>query len=43
LDRLTHRCHILEMNGESYRLKDAKRRRSGRTSPPEAAAAPAEE
>ena len=32
LDRLTHRCHILEMNGESYRLKDAKRRRTGRAS-----------
>ena len=31
LDRLTHRCHILEINGESYRLKDAKRRRSIRT------------
>jgi DNA replication protein DnaC len=43
LDRLTHRCHILEMNGESYRLKDAKRRRHGRVSPPDAAAAPAEE
>jgi DNA replication protein DnaC len=27
LDRLTHRCHIVECNGESYRLKDAKRRR----------------
>jgi len=27
LDRLTHRCHILECNGESYRLTDAKRRR----------------
>ncbi len=27
LDRLTHRCHILEASGESYRLKDAKRRR----------------
>jgi DNA replication protein DnaC len=26
LDRLTHRCHILESNGESYRLKDARRR-----------------
>jgi DNA replication protein DnaC len=34
LDRLTHRCHILEMNGESYRLKDAKRRRTGRTPQP---------
>ena len=31
LDRLTHRCHILECNGESYRLKDAQRRRRGAT------------
>jgi DNA replication protein DnaC len=27
LDRLTHRCCILETKGESYRLQDAKRRR----------------
>jgi len=27
LDRLTHRCHILETKGESYHLQDAKRRR----------------
>jgi DNA replication protein DnaC len=27
LDRLTHRVHILEANGPSYRLADAKRRR----------------
>jgi DNA replication protein DnaC len=27
LDRLTHRVHIIEANGESYRLKDARRRR----------------
>ena len=27
LDRLTHRSHILETSGESYRLQDAKRRR----------------
>lgn len=26
LDRLTHRCHILEVNGPSFRLQDAKRR-----------------
>jgi DNA replication protein DnaC len=33
LDRLTHRCHILEANGESYRLKDARQRRvSGKRS-----------
>jgi DNA replication protein DnaC len=25
LDRLTHRCHILEANGESYRLRQAKK------------------
>jgi DNA replication protein DnaC len=23
LDRLTHRCHILEMNGESYRFRES--------------------
>ena len=34
LDRLTHHVHILEMNGESYRLR-ASRRRRGRE--PEAA------
>jgi len=26
LDRLTHRIHILEANGESYRLSESKRR-----------------
>jgi DNA replication protein DnaC len=26
LDRLTHHVHILEMNGESYRLNQSKRR-----------------
>ena len=31
LDRLTHHVHILEMNGESYRLKQSKRKRG---SPP---------
>jgi DNA replication protein DnaC len=28
LDRLTHHVHILEMNGESYRLKASRRRQS---------------
>jgi len=30
LDRLTHRVHILEANGESYRLRDSKRLQSRR-------------
>lgn len=40
LDRLTHRVHILEANGESYRLKDAKRglrRQADRSAPPSGA------
>jgi DNA replication protein DnaC len=32
LDRLTHRCHILEANGESYRLRQAKKRSKQETS-----------
>jgi DNA replication protein DnaC len=28
LDRLTHRCHILEATGESYRLREARRRKT---------------
>lgn len=36
LDRLTHRCHIIETRGESHRLRDAKRRqRPKRSSDPE--------
>ena len=27
LDRLTHHVHILEMNGDSYRLKQSKKQR----------------
>ncbi len=33
LDRLTHHVHILEMNGESYRLK-VSRRRQGKAGAP---------
>jgi len=31
LDRLTHRVHIIEANGPSYRLKESKRRQRKRT------------
>jgi DNA replication protein DnaC len=31
LDRLTHRCLILEANGESYRLRKAKKRSKHRS------------
>lgn len=34
LDRLTHHVHILEMNGESYRLKQSKSRRRRPSEPP---------
>lgn len=30
LDRLTHRCHIFEMNGESYRFRESVKARKGR-------------
>jgi hypothetical protein len=33
LDRLTHRCRIIETKGESYRLQDAKARTSRRAHP----------
>ena len=33
LDRLTHRCRIIETKGESYRLHDAKKRYQPRPNP----------
>jgi DNA replication protein DnaC len=30
LDRLTHHCHILEMNGESYRFRESMKSKKGR-------------
>jgi DNA replication protein DnaC len=37
LDRLTHHVHILEMNGDSYRLKQSKKRQSRDPSAPQPA------
>lgn len=33
LDRLTHRCHIFEMNGESYRFRESMKSRKKRPEP----------
>jgi DNA replication protein DnaC len=39
LDRLTHHVHVLEMNGDSFRLAHSKRRsRQARSEPPSDAA-----
>jgi DNA replication protein DnaC len=32
LDRITHRCHIFEMNGESYRFRESMKAKKGRKS-----------
>ena len=37
LDRLTHHVHILEMNGDSYRLKHSKKHQSRGSSAPQPA------
>ena len=36
LDRLTHRCHIFEMNGESYRFRESVKAKKETTKPPPA-------
>jgi IstB-like ATP binding protein len=41
LDRLTHHVHILELNGESYRLKQSKANRRRDPRPADEAAATA--
>ena len=33
LDRLTHRCHIFEMNGESYRFRESMKTKNRKKSP----------
>ena len=30
LDRITHHCHIFEMNGESYRFRESMKAKKGR-------------
>jgi len=42
LDRLTHHVHILELNGDSYRLKQSKSRRRKTPAPASDDASPAE-
>ena len=40
LDRLTHHVHVLELNGESYRLKASRRRQQARSQAAPTASAP---
>jgi IstB-like ATP binding protein len=42
LDRLAHHVHILELNGESYRLKQSKARRRREAQPADEVAAAAD-
>lgn len=41
LDRFTHRCHILEMNGESYRFRESAKATRSKSKPSETAMAQA--
>lgn len=40
LDRLTHRCHLLEFRGESYRFRQSLTARRGRDAQPPSDAGP---
>ena len=33
LDRLTHHCHIFEMNGESYRFRESMKKKRPKGTP----------
>ncbi len=35
LDRLTHRCHIFEMNGESFRFRESMKNKKSRKAEPD--------
>jgi hypothetical protein len=35
LDRLTHRCHIFEMNGESFRFRESMKNKKSRKCEPD--------
>jgi DNA replication protein DnaC len=35
LDRLTHRCHIFEMNGESFRFRESMKTKKNRKAEPD--------
>jgi DNA replication protein DnaC len=41
LDRLTHRCHIFEMNGESFRFRESMKSKRGKGNGPTPKAKPA--
>lgn len=42
LDRLTHRCHIFERHGESYRFRESVQQANGKSPEPALPVAPAD-